>query len=191
MNSNPSILRVNVGQNTQGSVDMTNLESLGDLVDSHHIYSECRTDFHEQKKSNLCHSFAILSVFRRCLILLVKLFQQKFPSNLVYDDILSEIHKPDGTCSYQRFFKIFVSCVNPRSFQGLSNLKDEETFINRQFADLETVIKRLVFGTTFEIEGWKRLLPAREIFKKLSLNIDYYQLEMAKIEKIDFEVRFN
>ena len=124
-------------------------------------------------------------------ILLVKLFQQKFPSNLVYDDILSEIQKPDGTCSYQRFFKIFVSCVNPRSFQGLSNLKDEETFINRQFADLETVIKRLVFGTTFEIEGWKRLLPAREIFKKLSLNIDYYQLEMAKIEKIDFEVRFN
>ena len=61
---------------------------------------------------------------------------------------------------------------------------------NRQFAALTTVIKRLVLGTTFEIEGWKRILPAREIFKKLSLNIDDYELKMEKIEKIDFEVRF-
>jgi hypothetical protein len=61
--------------------------------------------------------------------------------------------------------------------------------MDKQFADLETVIKRLVFGTTFEIHGWKRLLPAREIFKILSFNIDDYNLKMGKVEKIDFEVR--
>ena len=190
MNSNPSSLQVNIRQNTQVSLDMTDLDTLGDLVISHKIYTENRTDFHVQKESNLCHSFAILSAFRKCLIIFIKIISKNDPSKKVMCDyLIKEIEKPDGEFSYQKFFKIFISCVNPRSFQGLSKLRREEKFTQSQFANLETVIKRLVFGTTFEIEGWKRLLPAREIFKKLALDIDDYELKMEKIEKVDFEVR--
>ena len=191
MNSNPSISQVNIGDNTQASLDMTDLDNLGDLVTSHQIYTENRTDFHAQKDSNLCHSFAILSAFRKCLIIFIKFISQNDASKkLICDDLIKEIKKPTGELCYANFLKIFVSCVNPRSFQGLSNIKDGRNFIEKQFAGLETVIKRLVLGTTFEIEGWKRLLAARDIFKQLYLNIDDYQLKMEKIDKIDFEVRF-
>ena len=189
MNSNPSISQVNISDNTQASLDMTDLDNLGDLVTSHQIYTENRTDFHAQKDSNLCHSFAILSAFRKCLMIFIQFISQNDASKkLICDDLIKEIKKPTGEFCYANFLKIFVSCVNPRSFQGLSNVKDGGNFIEKQFAGLETVIKRLVLGTTFEIEGWKRLLPARAIFKELSLND--YKLKMEKIEKIDFEVRF-
>ena len=198
MISNPSIYnvddKVDIDYNTQVSLDMSNLETLGDLVTDHFTYTSNPTDFHLQKESNLCHSFAILSVFRHCLILFMKsnpskniISKLKVKFNAI--DIIREMKKPYGEYSYEKFMKIFVACVNPRSFQGVSSQRNEQKFTEKQFANLETVIKRLVLGTTFETEGWKRLLPAREIFKKLSLKIDDYKLKMEKVKKIDFEVR--
>ena len=104
---------------------MTDLDNLGDLVTSHQIYTENQTDFHAQTNSNLCHSFAILTVFRKCLIIFIEFISQTYASKkFLCDYLIKEIKNPDSEFSYTNFFKIFVSCVNPRSFQGLSNLKE-------------------------------------------------------------------
>ena len=191
LNTYQSVHTGNINSNTQGSLDMTNFGNLGNLINSHHIYSLDRTDFHLQEESNLCHSFATVSAFRRCLVLLIISFRSIFVGNPKFDEIITEIKKSDGKFPFKDFFKVFVACVNPRSFQGLAHLKNEEKFIERQFAELETVIKRLVLGTTFEIEGWKRILPARDIFNELSLDINDFELEMKKVDKADFEVRLS
>jgi hypothetical protein len=55
MNSNRAIYLGDVGEETQGSVNMTDLNNLGNLVAFHHIYyTRHRTDFHLQNNSNLC-----------------------------------------------------------------------------------------------------------------------------------------
>ena len=136
--------------------------------------------------SNLCHSFAVISAFRHCLIIFIESIESV--DTLA---ILTEIKLPNGEFNFQKFLKIFLACVNPRCFHGLSQLNSEKKFLDQQMANLKTVIKRLVFGTTFEIEGWKRLLPAREIFEKLSLDIDNYELKMETVEKNEFEVLYS
>ena len=102
--------------------------------------------------------------------------------------MIARIKSPDGEFSFQKIFKIFVACINPRSFQGLSQQNKEPRFIERQNARLETVLKRLVLGTTFEKEGWKKLIPTRNIFTILHLDIDDYEIRLEKIKKINFQV---
>jgi len=67
---------------------------------------------------------------------------------------------------------IFLGCVNPRSY--LENSVE-------QIADTETVIQRLSSRTAFEVEGWKRLLPVREIYKALDLDLENYELKYKVI----------
>ena len=87
---NPSILVANVGKNTQASVNMTHFGDLGDPGTSDEIYTRNRLNFHLQKSSNLCHSSAVLTVLRHCLIHLLELMISKNPSeNFLCENIIS------------------------------------------------------------------------------------------------------
>ena len=177
---------VNISQNTQQSIDMTNLQNLTNLTRGSTNFSAGRTHFHDQKDSQLCHSFAVVSAVRQALL--------KFLKNMLTDEqfkiIEKEISDSNGKYSFRLFLVNFVGNVNPRSYQGLLNLVDPNlSSIERQTAVLKTVLERLVKRTTFEIEGWKRLLAIRHIFQEANLEIDNYKIEMEKIESDKFEVR--
>jgi hypothetical protein len=42
--------------------------------------------------------------------------------------------------------------------------------------------------TTFEKEGWKRMLPTEQLFAQVGLDISNYELELKKVNKPDFQV---
>ena len=67
---------------------------------------------------------------------------------------------------------VFTGCVSPRSYSSSSDKQDAET---------EKIISRLVSKTAFEIEGWKRILPVRKMFEKMGLNIDDYELTYDEV----------
>ena len=179
-------ISVNISQNTQQSIDMTNLENLTNLTRGSTNFSAGRTHFHDQKDSQLCHSFAVVSAVRQALL--------KFLKNLLTDEqfkiIGKEIAFTNGKYSFRLFLVNFVGNVNPRSYQGLVNLVNPNlSSIEKQTAVLKTVIERLVKRTTFEIEGWKRLLAIRQIFQEVNLEIDNHAIEMEEINSSKFEVR--
>jgi len=66
-----NIRDVNISQNTQQSIDMTKLENLTNLTRSTN-FSIGRTHFHNQKDSQLCHSFAAVSALRAALLKYLK-----------------------------------------------------------------------------------------------------------------------
>ena len=43
------------------------------------------------------------------------------------------------------------------------------------------LLRRLCLPTALEIDGWKRLLPIRELFAKEQLDIDHYCLKFAEV----------
>ena len=47
---------------------------------------------------------------------------------------------------------------------------------------LKSVVDRLCHITSLEIEGWKRLVPVREIFSKLGLDIDIHSLSVEEVD---------
>ena len=112
------------------------------------------TNHHDQHNSNLCHSYSVISAFRQALIQLLKTFKNPKVKNI--------IQRINGNeqFSFNRMLSIFLGCVNPRSYLDPPKVHTAST---------EMVIKRLVMKTAFEIEGWKRLLPVREIFENLNL----------------------
>ena len=84
----------------------------------------------------------------------------------------------------------FQYCVCFKTLdQGLLNKVDPNwSAIEHQTAVLEIVLQRLAKRTTFEIEGWKRILAIRDIFNELNLDIDNYKLEIEKVEFHKFKV---
>ena len=88
------------------------------------------------------------------------------------DDIIKKIVDSSDEYSFQRMLVAFCGNVNPRGIRR--NLES-------QTAMLETVMERLVNPTTFEIDGWKRMGPVREMFSELNLNIDAYDLSYEMV----------
>jgi len=174
---------VDIPHNTQKSIDMTKLENLTNLTKSSDNLSGNRTYFHNQKESQLCHSFAAVSALRQALLKFLK----NFATNEKLATIENEIEKLDGKYSFKIFLVNFVGNVNPRSYQGLMNSADQ-TSTESQTAVVETVLGRMVKRTTFEIEGWKRIWAIREIFNELNLEIDNYKMKMEKVESDKFVV---
>ena len=173
-----------IPHNTQKSIDMTKLENLTNLTKSSDNLSGNRTYFHNQKESQLCHSFAAVSALRQALLKFLKKF---VTADEKLATIEKEIENSDGKYSFKMFLVNFVGNVNPRSYQGLMNSADQ-TSTESQTAVVETVLGRMVKRTTFEIEGWKRIWAIREIFNELNLEIDNYKMEMEKIESNKFVV---
>ena len=189
MESFGNIGYVNILEHTQQSIDMNNLNNLTNFTRSSDNFSGNRTQLHNQKDSQLCHSFAVVSALRTALLNVIK--------NLNLTDekrkqIQDKICDPKSEWSFKMFLVNFVGNVNPRSYQGLLNsISPNWSAIELQTAELRTVIDRLVRRTTFEIDGWKRILAIREIFNHLHLNIDDYKMEMETVKADKFEVQFS
>ena len=151
-----------VTENTQGSVDaMTRIEQF--LSTSHYEANVLDTTFHDQFDTHLCHSYAIVSAFRQLirtflwfpLSTLLSIKQVKLLYEAINDKDIVDF-------SFHRVLTAFVMGVNPRSFAGLDT---------RQSARTDIAISRLVHRTAFEIEGWKKMIPVRDLFKSVGLKV--------------------
>lgn len=162
-----------MSENTQASQNvLTQIEYFLNSIDEP---SSDRTAVHDQEWSNLCHSYALISCFRQVLIKLLRTIQansQTAQKQAKIDDVIQEI-KGKGRFSFYRMLTGFVGCVSPRSFGGMAG---------KQLAYLHVVVCRLVQRTVFEIEGWKRLIPVREIFAELELDINQFELSYEEVE---------
>ena len=182
---------IDVAENTQHSIDMTNLNNLTNLTRSSDNFSLGRTKFHNQGESQLCHSFATMSGLRHSLLELVEEKRKNNYPGEKYKMIKNEIITSSGEYSFRMFLINFLGNVNPRSYQGLiSSVNPDRSRILRQSAEMKIVIERLVKRTAFEIEGWKRILPVRDIFQELDLVIDDYKLQMTEVNIDTFKVYY-
>ena len=178
-----------IPEHTQCSVNAQKIEDLTNLTKSSGTFSNDRTALHRQKRSALCHSFAIVSGFRKCVRKFLKNLQNVDPAKL--SEVEEQMKKSDGIYCFRNFFVNFVANVNPRSYEGLVNPAGADPFeIEKQTAVAEVAVNRLVNRTMFEIEGWKRILAAREIFEKLGLQIDNYEMNFKIVKSAQFQVQF-
>lgn len=148
---------------TQATIDaLSNLDELLSLISLDAEYTSDMTAVHDQHGSNLCHSYSTISAFRQVLIQFLTQLKsdQSSKANLI-DQTIGRINGNERF-SFNRMLTTFLGCVNPRTFLGDGI---------RQAAMTETVIMRLINFTAFEIEGWKRMLPVRDIFTELGLEV--------------------
>ena len=123
------------------------------------------TRLHDQNFSNLCHSFAINSSFRRELCNVMEGETDVF-ENKTRLEVLNEYE----TCSFSNFLIDFVAKISPRSLHGLTEQNSNQPEISAQFCDLEKAIKRLIYPTrAFENEGWKRMRGVERFFAYFGL----------------------
>jgi len=137
---------VNISQNTQRSIDMTQLDNITNLTRSSSNFSDGRTHFHDQKNSELCHTFATLSALRQAILKFLKNFTSEKVAT-----IEQEIYNPNGVYSYKIFLANFVGNVNPRSYQDrvLKRIfKTKFAFFKTKFAFLKQNFKN---GKNFNI----------------------------------------
>ena len=150
---------------TQATIDaLSNIDELLSMISIDMEYTSDMTAVHNQHRSNLCHSYSTISAFRQVLIQFLtqlKTDQSLSVTATLIDETIDRINGNEGF-SFNRMLTTFLGCVNPRTFLG-----DEV----RQIAMTETVIMRLIHFTAFEVEGWKRILPVRDIFHELGLEV--------------------
>ena len=163
---------------------MTNVENLTNLTNltiSYDFSSIGQTRIHSQGDSKLCHSFAIVSALRHALLNFLKTLTSTAPETIKY--IEEQITTTDGKYSFRLFLVNFIGNVNPRSYQGLFKSVDPDDYsILKQTAVIKTVIERMTKRTTFETEGWKRILAVREVFDEFKLNIENYKMEVETVQ---------
>ena len=130
---------------------------------------EDQTLGHDQESTLLCHSFATMSGFRQVLLDLTDKVKQNDVTLLATcTEIINQIEtEQKGEFSFAKMLTGFLGCVSPRSFHCSSAI---------QSSLLKPIVARLCSKTAFEIEGWKRIIPVRRIFRKLNLKIDDYEL---------------
>ena len=173
-----------VSEHTQASVNvMKNLEELLDSMTFGTFTNSLQTNFHYQGDSSLCYGFAIISCLRHVILQFVK-------SSNVSKKIKNEIvNACQQNGNYHKSLAIWVGNVCPRSFEGLfPNCPVDSQTTSKQTAVLETAIQRLTWCTAFECNGWKRLLPIRQIFKQCKLDIDNFDLTYKKVCHQEFKV---
>ena len=69
-----------------------------------------QTKFHDQKDTDLCHSYSVMSGLRH---IIRQILLNKNLNSVV--DLMEEGRE----CSFYRFLAVFIGCVNPRSFDEL------------------------------------------------------------------------
>ena len=132
------------------------------------------TCVHDQRKTNLCHSFAIISCLRHLMGTFFRKLKKKSSDEI--KKIIAE------NTTFEQMLAIFIACVSPRSMDGLMpNSNYKQLKIDKQFALLETVIKRLILRTAFEVEGWKRLLPIKKLFDRFKVDSEKWKLNYNEI----------
>ena len=157
-----------MGDNTQASVDL--LSQMKSILTELSLQGHDATLVHDQEHTNLCHSFATMSCFRKCIMSLV---EAESKTNMFCAVSEMEKEMATGEYSFRNMLTVFLGCVSPRSYKS-----DSTT----QFAQTETVIARLAYRTVFEVEGWKRIIPVRRLFQRIRLNINDYELTYQKVE---------
>ena len=118
---------------------------------------------------SLSQSYAVVRALREILLKLLRKYEFEQSGEYFIDETSETIEEVimgfENEYSFNRMLTVFMGCVNPRSFCDCA--RNQIT---------ETIIARLVYPSTFEIAGWKRLIPVREIFKKLKIKLDEYKL---------------
>ena len=116
-------------------------------------------ELYSEEYPNLSHSYSVIKSVQLALMELMT-------------DKKEEISEVNTDNYVYKMLAVFMGCVNPRSFYDTAQ---------KQVADLKTVIVRLIFPSKFEIEGWKRILPIRTIFRKINIKLDEYVLSYKEV----------
>ena len=154
------------------------------------------TVMHDQKDTNLCHSFGINSGLRKALVNLVEgrkseqvkygfyndLVVKKDKEGLeIFNDNSEWGYREHNICSFQAMLSNLIGNVNPTSFFGLDGDTLQKSSIAKQATQLDKVIGRLTSKTLLEDFGWKRILGAVKFLESFGLNPDHYDLEAVKV----------
>ena len=146
---------IEVDSNTQKSINVDLLRSKINLDEI--VFVTNGTKMHKQEFSNLCHSFSIVTSFRRELCNVMEGKNKAIVSNGGNMEAMEVLDK-DVKCSFSNFLIQFVTGISPRSLHGLAGQNWNQQELSAQFCDLEKGIKRLVYPTrAFGWEGWKRM----------------------------------
>lgn len=167
-----------VEESTQTSVNVVQeLETWSSAqLPSTFVASIC-TDLHSQRQRELHHAFVVTSCLRYAVL---KLVNKKIT---IIDKIKAKLKRSilldDDT--FHKMMVLWIGNICPRSFAEL--VKEDSTD-----NILLTAVQRLTWRTAFEIAGWKRILPIRDIFAECKLDIDKYELEYQEIKSQSFQV---
>jgi len=137
------------------------------------------THFHDQKGTNFCHSFAVVSGLRNSLRKAAGNKEKVKVEQLLTDNYIADIFK--NVCTFQAMFAGFINNVNPRSLDGLDGDRFRKSKMANQAAYVDKVLKRLTSKTMFETHGWKRILGVHTFFETFELNPENYKLEAIKV----------
>ena len=110
-NSEDVDINVNVSEQTQASVNA--------LTDVEKFFSQTtcndQTKFHNQKNTNLCHSYSTMSALR---FVLGKFFVGKIKNKTLLTSVLKTL-KPRKKSSFYKMLAVFIGCINPRTFESM------------------------------------------------------------------------
>ena len=111
-NKSVTIIAGNTVEETQASVDvLTDVEKFFSEI----TVSNAETKFHDQKDTNLCHSYAVMSGLRH---LLRQFLTVKTQDTDVLKTTIQSMNQT-GNSSFYRMLAVFIGCINPRSFAEL------------------------------------------------------------------------
>ena len=77
--------------------------------------SDERTKVHDQKDTNLCHSYALMSALR---MILTKLFEEKIQDSAKRNELLDSL-KQKKQSSFYKMLAVFIGSINPRTFDSM------------------------------------------------------------------------
>ena len=164
-----------VDENTQGSVLMQKeIEYASQFYTTQKRLTSIAItqNIHNQKDSNLCTSIAV--TWRR-----YDLHRREIAKNTVIQDQ----DNIEGLFSFDKCLTLFTGCVSPRSLDGIIvNSADSEALKERQYKSFGIAMERLAHRTMIDIEGWKRILPITDLFRKYYHQTGNQFLEPDRIE---------
>ena len=104
-----------VPQETQQSVNvMTQVEKYLTFINTSNTTVN-ETRIHDQKDTNLCHSYATIKGFRQIL----RYFLRTKISVVSLRDSAMDSMRDNKPSSFNKMLAVFVGCINPRSFDQL------------------------------------------------------------------------
>ena len=116
-------MNVNVSVNTQVSVNvLTEVEKFFSQI----TVNNDLTKIHNQKHTNLCHSYSVISGLR----LVLRNFLTRKIQDASLLDVLLEDFEPKKGSSFYKMLAVFIGSVNPRAFDGLF----KKSAINKLFS---------------------------------------------------------
>lgn len=118
---------------------------------------------HDQKDSNLCHTFALITVFKEILFKFIENYSR---GCLTYEEIKKTIESfPNSeNFSHQTMRNLFVMNISPRNLNCFIRNPDGSSNENQKDF-LHLAIQKLCFETQIETHGWKRIIVATNILE--------------------------